>query len=277
MFTIYVDDSGTSPDQRIAVAAALVVPDGRIGHLESEWCNLREKYCFTDLHAAECAARNEKSQFVAWSNERVAHVFRRTCDISKKYAIKAISYGLKKADYEEALTEEWKKIGGRSHYTWAVRSLIRLLRTWREEQNSNVPLQVVFDWPDKKSKEEIERVMAQEESAYPGHYEGHFDFKRREQLAGLQCVDLLAWSCLQGYRKVLEQTPVGSFAEANFRNYASHPKIDRWIEVYTDENKEDLIKTFRKDQSDDTSNEQRRRWFEQYKALLKKAGRSVPR
>lgn len=279
MFTVYVDDSGTSPSQKIAVASALIIPAKRIEALESEWDNLRKRYGFSDLHASECAYnRKDKSPFVGWSDEKVHKVFARTCEISKKYGLKAISYTLKKADYDEALTEEWKKIGGRNHYIWAVRQLIRQLDKWQQQHSIGRPLEYVFDWPESlKCKEEIERVMAQEESAYPGRYGDHYVFRHRPQLAGLQCADLLAWSCFQGARKVFEKTPVNVFAKANFMDYADHRRIERWIEVYTDKDKSSLLRTFHKDQSDLLRNEQRQRWFDEYKAGRKKAGLSVPR
>ena len=34
VFTVYVDDSGTSPDQKLAVASALIVPAIRIPRIE---------------------------------------------------------------------------------------------------------------------------------------------------------------------------------------------------------------------------------------------------
>jgi hypothetical protein len=270
MFTVYVDDSGTSPSQRIAVASALIIPARRIEALESEWGNLRRKYGFTDLHASECAA--------GWDDEKVYSVFARTCAISKKYGLKAMSYALKKADYDEALSEEWKRTGGRYHYTWAVRWLIRQLEKWHANHDFSSPFEFVFDWPESnKSKEEIERVMAQEESANPGRYQDHYVFRHREQLAGLQGVDLLAWSCFQGARKVFEGTPINAFAKANLSFYLRHPQIARWIEIYTDENKQSLLRTLREDQSDSRSNEQRQRWLKEYAEGMKKKGRSLPK
>lgn len=278
MFTVYLDDSGTSPAQRSAVAAALIVPSRQIERLESVWGNLKRKHGFEDLHASECAfGRNkEESPFFGWNDDKVKQVFSRTCEISKKYGVKALSYALKKADYDEALTDEWRKIGGKNHYTWCVRWLIRQIENWHADHGAGFPLEFVFDWPDKKSKEEIERVLSQEESVYPGRYEGHYAFKHREQLAGLQCADLLAWTHFQAARKVFEKTPINPFAEANWIAYSRHSNIHEWMQLYTDKSKDDLISTMRDDQSNRPSAEQRERWMEEYKVACKKSGRSVP-
>lgn len=277
MFTVYVDDSGTADDQKSLVAAALIVPGIRIEAMESEWENLRLKHEFTDLHASECAWRNVKSQFSKWDDDKVSKVFARTRQISKKYGVKAISYALKRSDYSEALTEEWKKVGGRYHYTWAFRWLIRQLEKWHARHNFASPFEFVFDWQENKNvKEEIERVLSQEESVYPGRYEGHYSFKHREQFAGLQCVDLLAWTHYQAARRVFEGTPLNSFAEANWRDFSHHPRIPHWMEMFTDRDKQTLIETMRKDQSDWPSTDRRQRWMEEYKENRRKANKRPP-
>jgi hypothetical protein len=276
MFTVYVDDSGTSPDQKIALAAALVVPGRRIDALESEWENLKRKYRFTDLHASECAARNDKTQFARWDDDKVAQVFGRTCEISKKYSVKAISYALRKTDYDATLSDDQKRIGGKYHYTWAVRWLIRQLSKWHRNHSPQFPLEFVFDWPEKKAKEEIERVMAQEERAHPGRYEKHYLFRHRDQLAGLQCADMLAWSSYQGAQGVLENLPFSPFAMANWVNYRCHHRIPNWIEIFTDKGKEDLAETFSEDESDPATCKRRNNWFEEYKSARKKQGKTVP-
>lgn len=63
MFTVYIDDSGTSPDQHVAIATALVMPAARITALDKEWETLTRKEGFSDFHMSICVARNEKSQF----------------------------------------------------------------------------------------------------------------------------------------------------------------------------------------------------------------------
>ena len=88
MFTLYIDDSGTSQDQPMAIAAGIVIPAVRLELFEREWNRFLEKYGSAEdgLHSSECFYRNPKSPFAAWSDERVAQVFSRVLQIFQKYA-----------------------------------------------------------------------------------------------------------------------------------------------------------------------------------------------
>ncbi|MGA8503197.1 MAG: hypothetical protein WB683_16705, partial [Candidatus Sulfotelmatobacter sp.] len=56
LFTNYVDDSGTDPNQRVAIASGWIVPAARIVALEREWDRLKEKEGFTDFHTSVFSA-----------------------------------------------------------------------------------------------------------------------------------------------------------------------------------------------------------------------------
>src|ERR1700728_3249206 len=51
MFTVYIDDSGTDPNQLVAVAAALIIPTKQIPSLESNWKAFGEKHKFSNFHS----------------------------------------------------------------------------------------------------------------------------------------------------------------------------------------------------------------------------------
>ena len=42
-FTVYLDDSGTSPSQHVAIASAVIIPASRLLLLEREWERLRRR------------------------------------------------------------------------------------------------------------------------------------------------------------------------------------------------------------------------------------------
>lgn len=77
MFNVYIDDSGTAPDQRIAIASALIIPARRTKALEAEWENFRLKYGISQFHTSECVSRNRKSEFASWDEARVSEVLAR--------------------------------------------------------------------------------------------------------------------------------------------------------------------------------------------------------
>jgi len=83
--------------------------------------------------------------------------------------------------------------------------LIKNLESWSAAHPEPKPLEYVFDWMGKdERKEEIETVMAECAKSNPGFREDCYGFKRRAKTPGLQCADILAWTC---YRCCPLETP----------------------------------------------------------------------
>ncbi len=230
MFTIYLDDSGTSPSQKIAVATAMIIPALEIVRMETEWEALTKKEGFSSLHASECAANNPKSEFATWDRVKQERVFRRAREISRKYGTTAFSFSVNKKDYDEVLSDEWRNHFGIYHYTWAIRHVLKFVDQWNFEHNKMRPLEYVFDWmggaKDKRRKE-VERVMEQAEHEaiehkHPGQYT-NFAFRNRKDTPGLQCVDLLAWLHYQTVLHDFQGIPRHPLAEIAFQEYEKPP------------------------------------------------------
>src|ERR1700678_2881378 len=100
MFTFYADDSGTSPDQPVAIATALIVPNAQIPRLENEWTTLKEKEGFSFFHTSEFVHRNPKSEFADWAKEKQEGVLRRVWQISKKYGLIAFLCAVNKKKHK---------------------------------------------------------------------------------------------------------------------------------------------------------------------------------
>jgi Protein of unknown function (DUF3800) len=203
MFIVYLDDSGTSPSQRVAIAAALVIPVRQLVRLQSEWNALRAKERFLEFHTSEFVAKNQHSEFAGWDSVKQTRVFKRVRDISKKYGIKAISFTVNKRDYEDAVPSEFRDFFGNHHYTWAVRHLLGFVEGWRLERKIKNPHEYVFDWSERtdRGRKEIESAMDQAqffttERGMGGDFT-HYSFRRRKDVPGLQCVDVLGWTCYQ--------------------------------------------------------------------------------
>jgi hypothetical protein len=92
MFTAYIDDSGTDPQQQVANATVLIIPAARIVTLESEWNQLRKREGFSHWHTSEFVARNPKSEFANWDDPKHERVFRRVRELCKKYAAVATGF-----------------------------------------------------------------------------------------------------------------------------------------------------------------------------------------
>lgn len=230
MFTVFVDDSGTDPNQKVAIASALLVPGKRFLALEQEWENLKEKESFECFHSSEAIARNPKSEFAKWDDGKLDRVLSRVRGISKKYGTRIFSLAVNKADYDDAVHPELKEAFGRYHYTWAVRSVVQFFAEW-SDQRSGVPIEYIFDFmgsdSQKQAKSEIETVMKQAELLNPGRFAGHYSFRNRCELPSLQCTDLIAWSCYKFALHKYQNVPLNQFAKDSFEDCES--KGDKWF------------------------------------------------
>lgn len=234
MFTVYIDDSGTDPNQQVAIATALIIPTAQIAALDREWTTLLRKENFTEFHMSECVARNPKSEFANWDELKSGRVISRVRQIGKKFGVDAISLAVKKSDYDEVVIRHLE-YADRYHYTWAIRNMIALLDKWA--RFSNVPrLDYIYDWMDpraqREAKVEIDTVMAQAE--YMASAEGkagqyvNYKFCRRQEVPALQCTDAIAWTCYQFALFAHEKQPLTPIAQENWDDYARHPKRD-WL------------------------------------------------
>ena len=277
MFTVFVDDSGTDPKQSVAIASALVIPSDRLIELELEWERLKNRLGFKCFHSSECVYRNPKSEFSGWSECKIKRLLASVRHISKKYGIGAISYAILKKDYDEVMPQEMKEMGGKYHYTWAIRFIVEELDQWAIRGGNLHPLQYIIDWIDPKAEkealEEVHIVMAQKESDAPGRYQGHYDFKKRCDFPGLQCVDLIAWSCYQLSLFAFFQKPMHKLAERTFWNLERHQKPQNephgWLMAVTQE-RDQLQRWVNKETIDPQLNTLRRNWMNLYRSAKRK-------
>lgn len=226
VITVYIDDSGTAPNQQIAIASALVVESKRIASLDQEFSILAQEEGFSYFHTAECAAGNSKSAFAGWDCERKRRVCSRVRQIAMKYGVNACSIAIERNAYDEIVPAAIRSEGGRFHYTWAVGYLIEMLDHWAAAAKTGVPLEYVFDWMDDKAqkdaKAEIVTVMARAEDRRPGFYKGHYSFARCKETRALQCADILAWTCYQQALFALVHTPLKGIAQEGFAEFGSY-------------------------------------------------------
>lgn len=218
MFTVYIDDSGSAPEHKMAIASGIVLPAKQLERFESEWNRFLEKEGIPDFHSSECLARNPHSVFTDWDEARVKRVFARVRQITFKYSIQAFCIGVNKQDYNEVVPKDMlKRIG--SHYTWAVSSVIGLAYDWTEARA--VKMEYVFDTVDKSVKREIDEAMEFSEGKYPGYFVGHYSFRLRKDIPGLQAADLFAWSCYQAARHTRFNDAIHPLAQESWEAYRS--------------------------------------------------------
>lgn len=218
MFTIYIDDSGTAPEQKMAVAAGIVVPAARISKFESEWTRFLREEHIPEFHASECLARNQHSPFASWDEETVRRVFSRVRQLTIRFSVKGYCIGIHKHDYDEVLTPDLKAAVGNSHYAWALSSVLGHALDFAEQHKA--PMAYVFDNAEKVVKREITDALEFAENIYPGKFAGNWTFGKRADIPALQGVDLFAWTCFQQFRRARFNTPIPSIANETDAGYA---------------------------------------------------------
>jgi hypothetical protein len=268
MFTVYIDDSGTDPKQPTAIAAALIVPAKQIPALDRDWAVFGATFGFGDFHASDCAARNPHSAFGEWGDEKVSRAFRRARQIMKRRASKALTVTLHKKDFDAEVPQEWLDVGGgENHFTWAFRELLYKTVKWGDERNISASFEYIFDWAGKNERVEIDMVMAQFESARPGRYEGRFSFRKRQEVPGLQCVDLLAWTIFSLSRSLVQQLPTRGIADESFRDFTFQSNNPEWL-VASGHTRETMRAAIARDRANAEAEHRRREWYRNYEASL---------
>jgi hypothetical protein len=252
MYTIFIDDSGTAPEHKVANACGIVFPSIQIQRFESEWNTFLAKEGITDFHSSECLARNQHSEFAKWDDERVRRVFARVRQITFKYSIRGFCIGVHKQDYDDLLALDMKLAVGESHYTWAVSSVLG--HAQHLPANRNLPMEYVFDTAGKSIKREIEAALEFADSfLYPGHFSGHYSFRSRKEVPALQCVDLFAWTCFQQFRRARFNHPVHPTAQES--NEAYEKAKDAEWRVVESLNREGIEKWVRENQDNPRTKE----------------------
>jgi hypothetical protein len=236
-FVFYSDDSGTSPSQKVAIATAIVIPSKQVIRMESEWNALRKKEVFEYFHTSECIWKNPKSPFAAWDDRKVARVFSRVRQISKKYGIRGISASIKKNDYDEILPPFFKQYFGQHHYTWCLSFAI----AYAEKFQVQLPFEYIFASMGNKStdprRREVERAMEYceriaAEQGHSGDYT-NFSFRKAKDVAGLQCADAVGWTCYQFALNTLYGTPIHPLAQLAWRDYGGPLADQGWLNAFT--------------------------------------------
>jgi len=240
MFTIFIDDSGSAPEHKMAIASGIVVPAIKIVPLENEWNSFLQKEGIPEFHASECLARNPHSAFANWDDARVRRVFARVRQMTLKYSVRGFCIAIHKDDYTQVMPEDMRKRVG-SFYTWAVSSVIGMAYDFSVERG--VEMEYVFDTAEKEVKREIDEAMLYSERLHPGCFVGHYSFRKRVQVPTLQAADLFAWTCYQAARHTRFNHPIHDIAAESWLGYwSAHQGSWRRIESLNRQGIEDWVK-----------------------------------
>ncbi|MFZ0801210.1 MAG: DUF3800 domain-containing protein [Terriglobales bacterium] len=276
MLTVFIDDSGTDPNQKVAIATGMIVPALRIAALEREWDRFKEKEQFKCFHTSPCLAGNEKEGFGDWDEDKKSRVLWRVRTIAKKYGAKAFSLAINKLDYEEIVPQEFRELGGRFHYTWAIRNLLSLLDGWAVSRGVETSYEYFYHWmhpkAQKQSRQEIVTVMEQAEEGAKqrglNRTYVNYSFRHDEDIPALQCVDAVGWACYQFSLKIFANVPLSEIAAESFQDlYRFQSHEDEWLIALSIE-RDKLRNWVEREKADGKGLERLREWAQSRKASV---------
>src|ERR1700680_2184960 len=129
-FAIYIDDSGTSPANNIAVAAGWISKMPTWKFFEREWDKVKniESDRFACMHMADfVSGLGDKNEFRGWALDRKLRVSKKLRTVIKKRAICGFALGVIKKDYDELVPPGLKAQGFDNHYTYAIRRVLGMI------------------------------------------------------------------------------------------------------------------------------------------------------
>lgn len=228
--TIYLDDSGTSPTNSIAVAAGWIAKLPSWELFQRDWEKIKniESDKFGCMHMAEFVHGSE--EFEGWDLDKKLRVIRKLRKVIMKRALKGFALGVIKKDFDEVVPDELRKLGFENHYTFAVRSVLGMIDKWRQEKGfQDAPIEYIFDWQDRHDlrRKEIEEVFARakgDDNAFRryGIRENDPLFRKKDSIYPLQAADILAWSVYQVVLHEIEKTKLKPIAKETFLDFFSH-------------------------------------------------------
>jgi hypothetical protein len=227
MLTIYIDDSGTAPDQNVAIAAGWIAKMPAWILFERSWAKIRnvDSQKFTCMHMADFVYGS--GQFKGWSLDKKLLVVEKLTPPIKKRALKGFALGVIKKDFDEIVPAALRAQGFENHYTYAIRRVLGMIHDWRKSQkNEDQPIEYIFDYmdPHDPRRKEIQKVFAStgtpdENFGMYGLREDGFDFKHKEGLPPLQAADMLAWTIYQAMLHEIKEKNANPIARLLFKEF----------------------------------------------------------
>lgn len=229
MFSIYIDDSGTAPNQASAVAAGWIAKTPPWTALEKEWSQVQTDHKFSSMHMAEFVSGAKGSEFELWDLPTKEIVLEKLGNLVIGNVLKGFSMGVIKKDFDEIVPPELRASGHRNHYTYAIRTVMGLIHKWRLQQgicDAENPIEYIFDYMDKNDPRrlEIESVFATvgtegENLINYGLKKDGFDFKSRTTLPPLQAADMFAWTVYRAMKHETKEQDANKLAKLAFKKF----------------------------------------------------------
>ncbi len=147
---LYIDDSGTRPENAVAVAAGWIAHTDSWVDFQADWDKARDidGDKFDSMHMAEFVFGRRGTEFEGWSLEKKRRISARLRGIIKNTAEKGFALGIVKKDFDELVPNALRVQGFESRYTYAIRRVLGMIDTWRQKEKLTESIEYIFDWMD---------------------------------------------------------------------------------------------------------------------------------
>lgn len=228
-FHFFMDDSGTSPNQSVAVAAGWIAKAPSWHLFDREWRKIQNdpSHKFSCMHMSEFAFGGQGTEFENWNLPKKEAVLNKLSLLVRRRALKGFALGVVKKDFDDIVPPELRNAGHENHYTYAVRSVMGMIHKWREANGLlGTQIEYFFDFmePRDRRRREIEGVFAsvgtpQENLVKYGLKRGGFNFKERCPLPALQAADMFAWTIYRAIQNEIGQAKANLLAKKAFKEF----------------------------------------------------------
>ncbi len=142
MLAVYLDDSGTSPTDPVAVVAGYLATEKMWNEFEKRWTVLLSKYNIKILHRADL--ESYKGEFKNWDEQRRVEFLKKAHAIIRRCTYTAVGSSLVKSDYDLIIKnhEILRRFG---IFSWCAQGALSGVRMWCDSRNVNSPIQYVFE------------------------------------------------------------------------------------------------------------------------------------
>jgi hypothetical protein len=144
---IYIDDSGTSPENAVAVAAGWIAHTDSWVDFQADWDKARDidGDKVDSMHTAEFVFGRKGTEFEGWSLEKKQRISARLRGIIKNTVAKGFALGIVKKDFDELVPNALRVQG---FDTYAIRRVLGMIDTWRQKEKLTESIEYIFDWMD---------------------------------------------------------------------------------------------------------------------------------
>lgn len=205
MYEAYWDDSGTDSSSQTVVAACYVSTQNGWNAFVRQWDQAREEEDFDYFHMADFAARKELGikPYCDWDATKRSRVYRRLAGIINENKWVGFGIAIPRDVFEREvpkLPEPIRKKCGKHVFTFAFKSVLKVIENWRKDYSITAPMRYVFDQMGKGigevkevwDKETIDRYGLFERLGLEPESAQGISFEDKRYFKPLQAADILA-------------------------------------------------------------------------------------